>query len=212
MFARVLAVLAFAFFAVATMRFALADTPASDPAAKPVEAFHAALLDVMKRGRELGIQGRYRALQPTVEATFNLPLMTQFVVGPTWSSMSDADHNALIEAFRRMTIANYASNFDSFNGQKFTMDASVLQKGNDKFVQTALVPNGDKPVLLIYRMRDTGNGWKIIDVLLEGFASELATRRSDFSTTIASGGAQALVKKMNELSDNLLSGSKKGTP
>lgn len=209
MFAKLVAATAFVLFAVsASFDASLAQTSA-DPAAKQVEAFHAALLDTMKRGRELGVQGRYRALEPAADAAFDFPTMTKFIVGPSWSSASEADQKALVEAFRKLTLANYASNFDSYNGQRFTMEPDVIEKGSDKFVQTTLVPTSDKPVPLIYRMRESDGTWKIIDVLLEGYVSELATRRSDFATTVAQGGAPALLKKMNDLTDSILRGNKK---
>jgi phospholipid transport system substrate-binding protein len=185
-----------------------ADPVPADPAAKQVEAFHDALLDVMKRGPQLGMQGRYRALEPAVDAAFDFQIMLPFIVGPTWTAMSDADHKSLVAAFRRLTLANYASNFVSFDGQRFTMDPNVLQRDSDRIVQTTLIPKGEKPVPLLYRMRQDGTPWKVIDIFLEGYVSELATRRSDFSATVASGGAPALIKKMNDLADSLLAGAK----
>jgi phospholipid transport system substrate-binding protein len=185
-----------------------ADPAVTDPAAKQVETFHAALLDVMKRGPQLGMMGRYHTLEPAIDTAFDFQVMLPFIVGPTWASMPDADHKALIAAFRRLTLANYASNFDAFDGQRFTMDPNVIQRGSDRVVQTTLIPKGEKPVALLYRMRQEGDPWKIIDIFLEGYVSELATRRSDFSATVASGGAPALIKKMNELADSLLAGAK----
>ena len=44
-----------------------------------------------------------------------------------------------------------------------------------------------------------------------GYVSELAMRRSDFAATLASGGATALVAKMNQISDGLLSGATKSS-
>lgn len=187
---------------------AAADPAITDPAAKQVEAFHDALLDVMKRGPQLGMQGRYRALEPAVDAAFDFEVMLPFIVGPTWTSMSEADHKSLVAAFRRLTLANYASNFVSFDGQRFTMDPNVIQRDSDRVVQTTLIPKGEKPVPLLYRMRQDGAPWKVIDIFLEGYVSELATRRSDFSATVASGGAPALIKKMNDLADSLLAGAK----
>jgi phospholipid transport system substrate-binding protein len=60
-------------------------------------------------------------------------------------------------------------------------------------------------------MREAAGGWKIIDVFLNGYVSELAMRRSDFASTLASGGAPALVAKMNQISDGLLSGATKSS-
>jgi phospholipid transport system substrate-binding protein len=196
-------------FAAFMPGIATADPVIADPAAKQVEAFHGALLDIMKRGQQLGMMGRYRALEPAIDTAFDFQVMLPFIVGPGWASMSDSDHKDLIAAFRRLTLANYASNFDNFDGQRFTLDPNVIQRGSDRVVQTTLIPKGQKPVTLLYRMRQDGDPWKIIDIFLEGYVSELATRRSDFSATIASGGAPALVKKMNDLADALLAGGPK---
>ncbi|HTT83931.1 MAG TPA: ABC transporter substrate-binding protein [Rhizomicrobium sp.] len=197
--------LAFAF------AFALsASARAEDPAAEKIQSFYNVLLDTMKRGPQLGMQGRYKALEPAVDATFDIPAMIEFIVGPSWANMSAQDKAALTAAFRRMTVANYAANFSKYDGEQFNVDPNVQQRGPDKIVQTTLVPRGDKPVPLLYRMRDTAGSWKVIDVFLDGYVSELATRRSDFAATLAAG-APALVAKINQLSDNLLNGTTKST-
>jgi phospholipid transport system substrate-binding protein len=181
---------------------------ASDPAARKIESFYATLLDTMKRGHELGMQGRFKALAPAVDATFDLPTMIKFVVGPSWATMSEADHKQLTEAFRRMTIADYANNFDSYDGERFDVDPNVQTKGGDVFVQTTLIPKADKPIPFIYRMRNTSGDWRAIDVYLNGYVDQLTTKRSDFASTLTEGGAAALVRKLNSLADTALAGTK----
>ncbi len=185
--------------------------PLSTPAAAAgastvtVQNFYDALLATMKQGPQLGMQGRFAKLAPAVDTAFDLPKMTAYAVGPGFSGYSSADQKALIDGFRRMTIASYASNFKSFDGEKFIVSPDVRQVGTDQLVQTQLVPAGGQPIALNYRMRQAADGsWKIIDVYSAGYVSELARRRSDFSGIVASGGAQALVKKLNELADNML--------
>jgi phospholipid transport system substrate-binding protein len=78
-----------------------------------------------------------------------------------------------------------------------------VSRGIDKVVQTRLIPGHDQPVSLIYRMRESGGVWKIIDVYY-GSISQLTTRRSDFAGPVASGGAQALITHLNSLSDDLM--------
>ena len=197
-------------FALAIALLAAVPARAADPAADRIQAFYNTLMDTMKKGPQLGMQGRFQALGPAVDATFDIPAMIQFIVGPGWSGMKDSEKSNLIAAFRRMTIANYAANFASYDGEQFTVDPNVQQRGPDKIVNTTLVPKGAKPVPLIYRMRQSsGGGWKVIDVFLNGFVSTLAMRRSDFASTLASGGAAALVAKMNQISDGLVSGATK---
>ena len=180
-----------------------ADAP--DPAVARIDKFHDALLAVMKDGPKLGVEGRYKKIEGDVDALFDLAAMTKFTVGPGWAKMTDDEHKALIAAFRRMTIASYARNFNEFKGQKFITDPKAEDRAPDRLVKSQVVPVDAKAVNLVYRMRESGGTWRVIDVIYE-FVSQLATRRADFASTVAAGGAAALVKKLDEISDKLMKG------
>lgn len=169
-----------------------------DPAIAPIESFNAALMDTMKNGPTLGYEGRIRRLTPVVTRTFDLPTMTRFAVGSTWVRMTPQEKSKLIDAFTRLTTASYANNFASFDGEQFSVEPRVETRGPDKIVQTHLTPNGGKKVSISYRMRQSGGSWKIVDVYYQGTISQLTTRRSDFAATVASGGATALLAKIEE--------------
>ena len=176
-----------------------------DPAVDKIDKFHEALLGIMKDGPKLGVEGRYKQLEADVDALFDLQAMTKFTVGPAWSKMTEDEHKSLTAAFRRMTIASYARNFNEFKGQKFVTDPKAEDRAPDRLVKSQVIPAGEKPVNLLYRMRESGGNWRVIDVIYE-FVSQLATRRSDFASTVAAGGAPALVKKLDEISDKLMKG------
>ena len=186
---------------------ASADVQPNDPAARQIETFTDTLIGTMRDAKQLGVTGRFNRLKPVVEQTFDIPTMTRLAVGPSWATLSAADQQALTTAFERMTLANYARNFDGFNGEKFVVDPNVLTRNDDRIVQTKLIPVHDAPVPFTYRMRLSNGAWKVIDVFLDGSVSELATRRSDFASTIASGGSAALLKRINELTDKLMAGA-----
>ncbi len=175
---------------------------ASDPAAQRIETLDSALLDAMKQGAALGARGRFRKLTPVVDQSFDIPTMTAYAVGPAWANFSPADKKALIDAFGRLSAASYAHNFDSFSGEKFEVDA-VQQRGADKVVMSKIVPAHGEPTNLTYRMRQTPEGWKIIDVYY-GAISQLTTRRSDFAGPVASGGAKGLLAHLDALTAKLV--------
>jgi phospholipid transport system substrate-binding protein len=183
--------------------FSIAMAAATDPAAQRIEALDSALIQTMQAGKAAGAQGRAKVISPAVEAAFDLPAMLRVAVGPDWTKIAPADQDALMTAFKRFTIANYAKNFDGYSGQKFVVAPDVQVRGADKLVKTQLT-GGGTDVSLAYRMRDNGGGWKVIDVFYNGAISQLATQRSDFSATLANGGAKALVAKLNAQSDKLL--------
>lgn len=185
---------------------AIVQAQATDPGAATIDAFDNVLLEVMKQGKSLGVDGRYRRLEPAVQAAFDLPAMTRFAVGPKWTTLSAPEQASLVKAFTRLTVANYAKNFDSYGGEKFTVDAKVDTRGPDKLVRSHIVVPKEKPVDLTYRMRQSSDGrWKVIDVYYNGSVSELAARRSDFSSSI-SVSADALLRKIDALSDKLMRG------
>ncbi len=176
---------------------------ATDPAVQPVQQLDDALLDVMKNAKTLGIQGRYNKLKPVVEQTFDLADMTRYSVGPVWNTMSPEDQQKLQAAFLRYTLANYASNFDGYDGEKFVIDPTITTRGADKVVSTKLVTRTESHPLA-YRMHQVGGNWRILDVYYENSISQLAKQRSDFGSTVQSGGAAALEQKLDALSDKLM--------
>ncbi len=189
--------------AVSAMVAPGARAASSDPAVSQIDGFDRALLETMKAGRAAGPKGRYARLAPAVEHAFDLPLMTRFAVGPAWTTMSTTDHQALIAAFTRLSIASYAHNFDSFSGERFTVDPASQVRGADRIVQSHIVPAHGAPVALTYRMRSDAGAWKIVDVYY-GAISQLTTRRSDFAAPLAAGGAKGLAAHLEALSDKLL--------
>jgi phospholipid transport system substrate-binding protein len=174
----------------------------TDPAATSVQNFYDALIASMKAGGTT--KSRYEKLKPAVEQDFDLAGMTALSVGPTWASISAADQKSLVDAFERMTIANYARNFDSFHGERFLVDSDVQTRGTDKLVKSTMNPGGSDAIAFNYRLHQAGNNWKIVDVYLAGNISQLAQKRADFATTLSSAGPQGLAKKIDALADQEL--------
>src|ERR1700722_219579 len=174
----------------------------SDPAASQVQTLTASLLQSMHAGPAEPMTERYRRLEPVIYQVIGLRIMTRLAVGPDWTNFSPEQQNALIAAFSRFTIANYAHNFRDFSGQKFEID-DVVSRGEDKIVRTRIIPAHDTPVNLLYRMRDVDGVWKVIDVYSDG-VSELTLRRDDFVAAIAAGGAPALIAHLHKVSDELM--------
>jgi phospholipid transport system substrate-binding protein len=157
----------------------------------------------MKQSKTLGVQGRFSKMEPAVRSAYNLQAMMRVATGAYWAKMSSADQAALVTAFGRFSAATYAHNFDDYSGQKFVI-SGVDTRLPDKLVRTQLVIPPGGPITLVYRMRQEDGRWRIIDVFYNGTISQLAQQASDFSATLATGGAAALIKKLNNQTDRLL--------
>lgn len=207
---------------------ALADTPpeaaeaaeeASDVAEEPaeevadvsrelpariVEELQAALIDVMKGAETLGYEGRYQQLAPVLPKVFDLSFMAKKSVGRYWKTASPEEQERLVSTFTRYIIANYAGRFVGWSGQEFSTVGEEPSARGTVLVRTVLTDPDDDDVSLDYRLRKTSDGeWKIIDVYLNGTVSELALRRSEYSSLIKREGFEALLVALDERIETL---------
>ena len=173
---------------------------ATDSAQAPIAALDQSLIGIMKAGKSAGMRGRSAAIAPVVDRVYDIPLMTRLAVGAPWTTFAPSDQAALVTALRRLTIAQYASNFDGYAGQSFVVDPRVDVRATDRMVRTTLNDPKGESVAIAYRLRQAGGTWKIIDVFYKNSISQLATRRADFARIVAGGGAKALVAHLNGLS------------
>jgi phospholipid transport system substrate-binding protein len=173
-----------------------------DPAASQVQILTDTLLQSMQAGPAEPMTVRYHRLEPVISQVIDLPAMTRLAVGLQWNTFSPEQQSALIAAFGRFTVANYAHNFRDFSGQKFEI-GDVISRGEDKIVRGRILPAHDTPVNLLYRMREVNGAWKVIDVDSDGI-SELALRRDQFGAAIAAGGPPTLIAYLHKASDELM--------
>ncbi len=196
--------------AVASPRARAESTPA--PASAAIERLHAALLDVMKHAAALGYEGRAKRIAPVVAAVYDIPTMARIAVGKYWKDLSPDDQQHLVDAFARFTVANYAANFDGYSGDRFELLGEEPAPQGLRLVRTRLVPGDGDPVRLDYRLRPTPEGWRIVDVFLDGTVSELALRRAQYTAVIEREGFPALLKALDQKVADLASGKEKGSP
>ncbi len=185
---------------------AVAPSVAVVPAAQALSAtdvvknFYAELTETMKQGAKLGFAGRYKKLDPAMHQAFNLPLMAKVSVGLVWSSTTPAEQEQIVSAFSNFSVATYANRFSKYDGEQFNVGEEKNSAGG-KIVETTLKPKDSDAVALNYLMRQDETGaWRIVDVFLNGSISELATRRSEFSSVIKRDGIAALVNSLGEKS------------
>jgi phospholipid transport system substrate-binding protein len=176
---------------VGTPRRLLALDPAEVTA--PIRALNDGLIAVMRAGKRVPFNDRFRTLAPAIDRAFDLPGILQLSVGPRWSGIDPVQQDTLLKAFRRFTVASYVANFDSYDGERFDIAPSLRASGADQVVGTTIVPAKGDPIRMDYVMRQEGAAWKAVDVLLDGTISRVAVQRSDFRALLAKGGAAALI-------------------
>ena len=189
---------------------ALAEGAEAADAAEPIAALNQALLTVMKAGSATPFPRRYEMLAPTVERVFDLPGILRTSVGPRWATLGPQEQSDLAEVFRRFTIASYVASFATYSGERFEVLHDSRPGAGGEIVGTRIVPASGNPVRIDYVVRQVGDEWKVVDVLLNGSISRVAVQRSDFRGLLgaapdASGLIASLQRKVADLSGGTLS-------
>ncbi len=186
--------------AAAALPYAVDAAPASS--GDTVQGLYDALLGTMKNGRTLGQSGRFTQLEPVIRRTFDIPAMARLSLGPSWTALSEAQRQQVIDSFGRYISAIYADRFDSYGGQKLQVTGEQPNPGGVMVTSQIVKANGE-PVNVDYLMRRNGVGWLIADIYLDGAISEVATRRSEFAAILKNDGVDGLIAALNRKADIL---------
>jgi phospholipid transport system substrate-binding protein len=167
-----------------------------------VQSLYDALLNTMKNGRSLGQSGRFTRLAPVIRSTFDIATMARLSVGSSWAGLSEAQRQQVSDSFGRYISAIYADRFDSYDGQKLEVTGEQPAPAG-VMVKSQIIKASGEPVKVDYMMRRNGESWLISDIYLDGAISEVATRRSEFSTILKNEGIDGLIAALNRKADML---------
>lgn len=194
----VLARSALAGLALSVLPVFAADTAPAAPAAasETISRFHGELAAAMTQSK-LGCEGRIGKLTPAVDATFDLPFITERAMRRHWKKLDETQRRQFAEALRSSVITTYATEFSTPGSVSFETGESELLANGDALVHASLTARGEKiPVTLDYQLKPHGDGWQVVNVLAEG-VSDLALRASQYDTTIKAQGFTVLLDKLD---------------
>lgn len=173
----------------------------------PVQALNEALIAIMKAGDSTPFLARFQTLAPTVDKVFDLARILRISVGAYWSTLPAAQQAKLLQVFRSFIVATYVANFHSYNGEASSVSPTTRAVGAQQVVQSTLgKPSGDS-LRIDYVMGQSGSGWKIQDILLDGTISRVAVQRSDFASLLSDGNASRLISSLEQKVSTLSSGA-----
>ena len=141
----------------------------SDPALSPVE--------------------RDREFRHLLTEGFHLEVIARFVLGRHWRRANEAERTEFGRLFEDYLVAAYARQLGNYAGEKLTVMVGRPQSDRIALVDSRITRAQGEPVQVQWRLRRDGEGWKIIDVVVEG-VSMAVTYRSEFSAVISSHGGQ----------------------
>ncbi len=192
--------LAFVYWLVLTFYFSIAYAQ-EETAKQVVENFQSELITVMKQGKELGFKGRYDKLSVAITKSHDLTKIARVVVGKEWSKLSEEQQQKLVDVFSQLSIAAYAYNFKDFSGESFKFGSEEDTTRGGAVIHTTLIIPGEKEVKFDYMLKKKGESWRIINIIANG-VSDLALKRSEYTSILERDGFDSLMTKINDKIDH----------
>ncbi|RCK03853.1 organic solvent ABC transporter [Thalassospira xianhensis MCCC 1A02616] len=127
---------------------------------------------------------------------FAMDVISRFVLGRYWRSISEEELSEFADLLQDYLALNYASQFKDFNGEQFVV-GDEKQQNKDTFVNSQFVRPDGPPVSIVWRLREFGDEYKIIDVTVEGLSMGI-TQRDEFTAVIQQNGGE-----VSALTENL---------
>ena len=129
---------------------------------------------------------------------FDVDTIARFVTGNYWRSANDAQRAEFRKLFEDYVVAAYVARLSAYSGEQFQVKDET-PAGDDIVVNSSIVRPSGPPVRVEWRVRNGGDGPRIIDVIVEGVSMAI-TQRSEFSAVMQQGG-----KGLASLNDKLKS-------
>ncbi len=167
------------------------------PPGEVVAGLNETLLSVMRDAKSLGFQGRYDRLAPVLNEAFNFQVMAGISAGRHWRGLSPAQQRQLVASFGRMSIGTFASRFDGFSGERFEVLGEEPGPRKTVLVRNKLIKTGGETIEINYLTKRYDGRWRVVDVYLDSIYSELATKRSEYSSVLAKEGLDGLLARLD---------------
>lgn len=175
----------------ATSRPAAAESPTT-----VVDKTTSGVIAILTDGA-LSTDEKRKRVEDVVLASVDFETLSKLVIARNWSKFSEAQRTEFMTLFKNHLSMTYGRNVESYKNEKVTITGSRDESGGDTTVKTKILRGGPGDILVDYRMRQTADTWKIIDVIIEG-VSLVSNFRSQFQDVIASGGPEKLLSLLRD--------------
>ena len=162
-----------------------------------VKRLHESLTEAMREGSRLGYKGRLELLTPSVTRTHDLDFIARTTLGNLWSKLSPDQQITFTDTFRQLSISSYADWFKSHEGEAFEFVDQQAMPREQVLVRTRIVKEKVEIARLDYVLRETKDGWRIINIMANG-VSDLALKRVEYRSILERDGFPALIDMLKK--------------
>ncbi len=144
------------------------------------------------RSSDLTYEQRESRFRSLLKQGLDLPFIGRFVLGKYWRLATPEQQRDYLALFSEYALQTYSARLVGYTGQTMTVIGARRANEKDVVIRTTIKrPNGP-PFIADWRVRTTGDRYRIIDIMIEDI-SMVVTRRSEFASVVLHNGIEGLL-------------------
>ena len=132
-------------------------------------------------------------VESLVTKTIDLRAMLQSALGPRWNQLTEKQRKRMQAAFETRFRATTTGDLDPYRSTQIEYKPEVEADGAVN-VPTRVVVKGE-PTDITYAMKQGKDGWRIVDIIIDG-VSTVANYRNSFNRIITKEGVESLIARL----------------
>ena len=137
-------------------------------------------------------------------SAFDVAAISRFVLGKYWRSATDAQREAFMATFEELHMRRFLPLFAKYDDKSITVESVQTEDSKPNFfrVNSRIVRDEGEPIGVVWRIRDTGESYQILDVVAEGVSMAISLRH-EYGAVAKADGIDGLLEQMRSKSAEL---------
>ncbi|MEN8184524.1 MAG: ABC transporter substrate-binding protein [Myxococcota bacterium] len=146
---------------------------------------------------ELDDAQRRERIEAIAYDRFHFETMSRLVLARRWRRFSEPQREAFMVEFRELLSRSYGRRINRYEQEAVEIGGERAEARGDVTVFTRIIGGSADGVEINYRLRQKGESWGIIDVVVEG-VSLVSNYRSQFAELLGNASPDDLLRKLRE--------------
>ncbi len=145
---------------------------------------------------------RFRTL---FKQNFDIPSIARFTAARFWKAATPEEQGKFQTAFEDVIVYTWARRFSEYSGQTLSVQSSAPDGENGAVVNSTINSKDTRPIAVTWRLRKRTEGWRIVDISVEGVSMAQSYRQEYASIITQQGGFGGLVTQLQSQASSLAS-------
>jgi phospholipid transport system substrate-binding protein len=133
---------------------------------------------------------RVEYFRTLITGNLDVNVLARFMIGDTWKTLSSDKRKAYLAVFGDFIVNSYATRLGAIEIKKFEIKNTKFSgmDRKDVLVKSRISRPGNKPINAVWRLRQRGDRFVILDLSVQGISVAL-TMRQEFSGILKKTGS-----------------------